>query len=123
MKKKKENNCEVEPNEVWVETEKTIEPSPYFLKWWQDLSVKRFGNNTHWLEIAFELGYVSKKIDSKTGEITFDPIGFDYDVQFVRKSLGISTDQPIVRYAEIGQDEYKHVIDLLFHNDGDNNGK
>jgi hypothetical protein len=123
MKKKKKDNFEVGPNEVWVETEKTIQPSPYFLKWWQDLSLKRFGDNTHWLKIAFELGYVSKKIDTKSGEVTFDPIEFEYDIQLVRRTLGISVDMPIIRYTETGEDEYKRVIDLLFHNDGDNNGK
>ena len=121
--KKKKDNWELESNEIWVETEKTIQPSPYFLKWWQDLSIRRFGDNTHWLEIAFELGYVSKKIDTKTGEVTFDAIGFDYDVQQVRKTLEISDEQPIVRYVERGQDEYKRMINLLFNNDGDNNGK
>ena len=121
--KKKKDNWELGSNEVWVETEKTIQPSPYFLKWWQDLSLKRFGDNTHWLEIAFELGYVSKKIDTKSGEVTFDTIEFDYDIQLVRKTLGMSVDMPIIRYTETGQDEYKRVINLLFNIDGDNNGK
>ena len=121
--KKKKDNWELGSNEVWVETEKTIQPSPYFLKWWQDLSIRRFGDNTHWLEIAFELGYVSKKIDTKSGEVTFDPIEFDYDIKLVRKTLEISDEQPIIRYAETGQDEYKRMINLLFNNNGDNNGK
>jgi len=121
--KKKKDNWELGSNEVWVETEKTIQPSPYFLKWWQDLSIRRFGDNTHWLEIAFELGYVSKKIDTKSGEVTFDTIEFDYDIQLVRKTLGMSVDMPIIRYTETGQDEYKRVINLLFNIDGDNNGK
>jgi hypothetical protein len=121
--KKKKDNWELGSNEVWVETEKTIQPSPYFLKWWQDLSIRKFGDNTHWLEIAFELGYVSKKIDTKSGEVTFDTIEFDYDIQLVRKTLGMSVDMPIIRYTETGQDEYKRVINLLFNIDGDNNGK
>ena len=121
--KKKKDNWELGSNEVWVETEKAIQPSPYFLKWWQDLSIRRFGDNKHWLEIAFELGYVSKNIDTKSGDVTFDPIGFDYDIRLVRKTLGMSVDMPIIRYTETGQDEYKRVINLLFHNDGDNNGK
>ena len=123
MKKKEVNKWEPECDEVWVETDKTIEPSPYFLKWWQDLSFKKYGDNTNWLQVAVDLGYVSKQVDSKSGKMIFEPIGFDYDIQLVRKTLDMSSDMPIIRYAEIGQDEYKRMIDLLFHNDGDNNDK
>ena len=123
MRKKECSKWELESDSVWVTIDTIIKPSDYFLKWWQDLSIRRFGDNKHWLEIAFELGYVSKNIDTKSGEVTFDPIGFDYDIRLVRKTLGISVDMPIIRYTETGQDEYKRVINLLFHNDGDNNGK
>jgi len=121
MKKKKIDNWELEPNEVWVITEKAIEPTVYFLKWWQDLSTQKYGDDSHWLDIAFEFGYVSKKTNPRSGVTIYEPIGFDYDPQQVHKTLGISPDMPIIRYKETGQAQYQRMLDKLFNNDGGKN--
>ena len=116
MKKKKENNCEVEPNEVWVETEKTIEPSPYFLKWWQDASILKYGDASHWLDVGAEFGYMFKKIDQNTKEISYIPEGFDYRLTY-QKSLGIPDNMPIIA-AHKDAEHFKHLWDRLLREHG-----
>ena len=69
---------ELETSLVWHLRGNEITPSPLCLKWWQSLAEKQYGNRQMWLEIAYELGYVAKTIDHKSGSITYEPYGFEY---------------------------------------------
>ena len=78
---------EPEPSPVWIEEDGVLKPSPFFLRWWQQVAQRRFGDKERWLEVAQNLGYVWWN---------GDPIGFDYDPLVTRASLGIPKCMPLV---------------------------
>jgi len=82
---------ELEPSAVWVEENNMLKPSPFFIRWWQQVAQQRFGDKERWLEVAQNLGYVWWN---------GDPIGFDYDPLTVRASLGIPEGMPLVSETE-----------------------
>ena len=67
------------PGPVWIWEDGVPIPAPFFLKWWQDASVLKYGDALHWLDVGAEFGYMVKKIDPNTKEISYIPEGFDYD--------------------------------------------
>jgi len=66
-------------------------PSPFFLNWWQQVAQIRYGDKQRCIDVAKELGYVSKD-----GE----PLGFEYDPVMARSSLGIPEGMPLVNESE-----------------------
>lgn len=60
------------------------------------MSVLRFGDKEHCLEVAAELGYLWRHCESNSKQVQYDPVGFDYDPSIYRKTLGISNDMPII---------------------------
>jgi hypothetical protein len=121
MRKKECSKWELESGPVWVTIDNIIKPSDYFLKWWQDISIQRYGDDSHWLDIAAELGYLSKETNPKSGNAIYEPIGFDYNPELVRNTLGIPADLPIIRYRENGQSQYRRMLDMLFSTEGGTN--
>ena len=87
------------PTPVWRKNELGLEPSAFFLKWWQDVSVLRFGDKEHCLEVAAELGYLWQYSESNSDEVQYDPMNFDYDPILYRKSLDIPDDMPIISFG------------------------
>ena len=45
MTKKSRSEWDSDDSPVWVVEDNMIKPSPYFLKWWQDVSTMRYGDN------------------------------------------------------------------------------
>ena len=119
MNKKDNDNSgwERENNEVWVTADNCIQPSPYFLKWWQDVAVLQYGDASQWLSIAEELGFVIKIY--KNGEFYYEPAGFDYDKVLVHNTLKLPEQSPIIRRIESGIDAHSKLIEMLF-NEGKN---
>jgi len=87
---------ELEYSPIWHVQENEIIPSPLYLKWWQSLAEKRYRDKQRWLEIAYELDYVTKSVNLKSGNITCEPYGFEYDGALIRKSLGLSKNSPLI---------------------------
>jgi len=87
------------PTPVWRKNELGLEPSAFFLKWWQDVSMQRFGDKEHCFDIAVELGYLWQHREPNSGEIQYDLVCFDYDPSVYRKSLGIRDDMPIISFG------------------------
>ena len=102
---------------VWIKTESGLEPSPFFLQWWVDVSMQRYGDKEHLVEVAVELGYIWRYRDQYTGKICYDPIGFDYDPAKYRASLKIPKGMPIIRQDESRQTEYQQLWKSLLSED------
>ena len=96
MRKNQTDTWQLEQGPVWMWEDGTPIPAPFFLKWWQDASILKYGDVSRWLDIAAELGYVVKEIDPNTKEINYVPEGFDYDPTRYRESLGIADNMPII---------------------------
>ena len=112
---------QTEPTPIWVTEGGIIKPTYYFLRWWQDISKRKYGTPDRWLDVAVELGYVRKDHNPISGHLFYEPEGFDYDPVLVRNTLGISEAMPIIRYCETGQDAYHHMLNKLVNDDGGNN--
>jgi len=106
-----------EPSPVWIKKETGVELNHFFLRLWQDLSMKKFGDKDHCLEVATELGYIYQYSDHHTGETLYDPIGFDYDPVLYRNSLNIPDGMPLVRQDEGRGVEYQQLWKSLFSED------
>lgn len=115
----------LEYSPVWHAQKGEIVPSPLFLKWWQSLAEKKYGDKRMWLEIAYELGYIAKSINPKSGSIVYEPYGFEYDGTLIRKSLGLSENSPLVfREASVTSQMYNQLWDKLLKeeiNEGSSN--
>ncbi len=107
--KKKKNEWELEESSVWITEDGVIKPSPFFLRWWREVSTINYGDDSHWLDVAVELGYVLKEIDPITKSIIYEPEGFDYDPQLLRVSLGIPPSMPIVAH-ENNDEGYQRLV-------------
>ena len=93
------DDCRVwrlEHSAVWHICENTIMPSSFCLKWWQNLAEKQYGDRQMWLEIAYQLGYVTKVVNCRSRSITYEPYGFEYDGRLIRKSLDLPENGPLV---------------------------
>jgi len=87
---------ELEYSLIWHLRGNKIMPSSLCLKWWQNLAEKKYGDKQWWLEIAYQLGYVTKSTNPESGNITYEPYGFEYDSALIRKSLGLPQNGPLV---------------------------
>ncbi len=94
-----------------------IEPSPFFLDWWQNVAEQRFRDRERWLDAAIQLGYVWRFREPNTGQIQHDPIGFDYDPVLYRNSLNIDENMPLVRRDDSRQDGYQQLWKSLISGD------
>ena len=115
---------ELEYSPVWYVRGDEIIPSPLCLKWWQTLAEQRYGDKQGWLEIAYELGYVTKSINPKSGNIVYEPYGFEYDGALIRKSLGLAENSPLIfRETSVNSQPYHWLWDKLLKeeiNEGSN---
>ena len=105
---------ELEYSSIWHTQENEIMPSPLCLKWWQSLAEKKYEDKVRWLEIAYQLGYVSKSINPESGNIAYEPYGFEYDGALIRKSLGLTENGPLI-FKEISAntEPYHRLWDRL----------
>ena len=87
------------PSPVWLQNESGFESRTFFLKWWQDVSMLRFGDKEHCFEVALELGYVWQHLEPNSEETQYSLVGFDYNPSVYRKSLGIPDDMPIISFG------------------------
>ena len=101
------------PDPVWHQNGNVIELHPFFLSWWQKFAEHKFGDKDRVLDAAVELGYMWKHRDQNTGEICYDPIGFDYNPVFCRNSLGISQDMPLISSDDRKRDQYNRLWQRL----------
>lgn len=101
--KLRHKDFELEPSAVWVEENNMLKPSPFFIRWWQQVAQQRFGDKERWLEVAQNLGYVWWN---------GDPIGFDYDPLMARTSLGIPEGMPLMSETE-NTNSYKELMSWL----------
>jgi len=116
---------EFEYSPIWHIQEDEITPSPICLKWWQSLAEKKYRDRQMWLEIAYELGYITKLVNLKSGNIVYEPYGFEYDGALIRKSLGLSENSPLVfRETSVNSQMYSRLWDRLLKeeiNEGSSN--
>lgn len=116
---------QLEYSPVWYTRGNEIIPSPLCLKWWQNLAEKRYGDTQRWLEIAYQLGYVTESINPESGNITYEPYGFEYDGALMRKSLDLSKNGPLVfREISVNSQPYHQLWDKLLKeemNEGSSN--
>lgn len=82
---------EPEPSPVWLEDGGTLKPTEFFLRWWQQVAEKRFGDKELCFEAAQSLGYVWHN---------GDPIRFDYNRTLARASLGLPEEMPLVNETD-----------------------
>lgn len=105
---------ELEYSLIWHTRGNEVIPSPLCLKWWQNLAEKRYGDKQRWLEIAHQLDYVTKSINPESGNITYEPYGFEYDGALMRKSLDLSKNGPLVfREISVNSQPYHQLWDKL----------
>ena len=102
-----------DPTPVWVKSNGTIAPSPFFLNWWKQVSKQIFGDEEHVIEAAVDLGYLWRYRDPNNGQLQHDPIGFDYDPLLYRASMNIPQDMPLVHQDDSKHDEYQRLWKLL----------
>lgn len=123
MKKRKHTTSDWEPEQdpVWILEENMLKPSPFFLQWWQRTAELKYGTRDRWLDIAVELGYVTRLIDSASDQIYYEPIGFDYDPELVRNTLGIPEEMPITYYKKSNREGYLHMWNALFSDEEEEN--
>ena len=117
MKKNQNDAWQLEEGPVWIWEDGVTRPSPFFLKWWQDASVLKYGDSSRWLDIGVEFGYMLKKIDPETKEISYIPEGFDYRLTY-RKSFGIPDNMPIIK-AQRDAEHFEHLCDRLLREHDD----
>ena len=60
------------------------------------MAERKYGDKEMWLEIAYELGYVTKSVNPKSGNVVYESYGFEYDGAHIRKSLGLPENSPLV---------------------------
>jgi hypothetical protein len=89
-------DMDLEPDPVWTQEGNRLIPRPFFFKWWQEYAKRKYGDDGHWLDAAFDLGYVAKYTDPANGHTYFELAGFDYDPTLARVTLGITDQEPVV---------------------------
>jgi hypothetical protein len=94
---------ELEYSPIWHVQENKVIPSPLCLRWWQSLAEKKYRDRQRWLEVAHQLGYITKSTNLESGNITYEPYGFEYDGSLIRKSLGLPKNGPLV-FSEMSID-------------------
>jgi len=105
---------ELEHSPIWHIRGDEIIPNPLCLKWWQSLAEKKYGDRQRWLEIAHQLDYITKSTNLESGNIVYEPYGFEYDGFLIRKSLGLSQNGPLVfREISMNSNLYHQLWDKL----------
>lgn len=105
---------ELEHSPIWQIQGNKIVPHSLCLKWWQSLAKRKYRDKEMWLEIAYELGYVTKSINPKSGNVVYESYGFEYDGALIRKSLGLSENSPLVfREVSVNNQLYSRLWDKL----------
>lgn len=99
-KKLRMKDLELLPDPIWKAEGDNFKVQSFFLKWWQDVARRRFGDENRVIDAAVELGYLRKYTDPATNEESIEPIRFDYDPKLYRESLGIQDDMPIPSGSE-----------------------
>jgi len=112
------DNWQTEQDPVWITEESILRPSSFFLKWWQDVAELQYSDRERWIDIAVNLGYVAKLVDSASGRIYYEPVGFEYDRELIRNTLGIPEEMPLTYLEEGGQERYSHMWDVLLNTKG-----
>lgn len=87
---------ELDPDPVWEEQQGCITPKPFFLRWWKAVAEKRYGSGDQWLQVGYQLGYVLKITDPRSGTVYYEPYGYGYDEILARESLGLANSSPLV---------------------------
>lgn len=113
-RKRTTSNWEPEQDPVWILEEDILKPSLFFLRWWQRTAELKYDTRDRWLDIAVELGYVIRLIDSASDQIYYEPIGFDYDPELVRNTLRIPEEMPIIYCKKSNRESYLHMWNALF---------
>jgi hypothetical protein len=112
-KKKGSKVWDLEPDPVWVRDGNALIPSPFFLKWWETVAERRFGDRKRWLDAGIELGYISKSFDKVGRKHYYEAVGFDYNPALARCSLGLGADMPLVFKSDQESEEYCRLWKLL----------
>ena len=106
---KKRKHYELTTTPVWRKTETGLELTSFFRDWWEQVSIQRYGDKEHCLEVAAELGYLWQHPNPNGGNFEYEPVGFDYDPAQYRISMNISEGMPLVRQDECRHAEYQQL--------------